>query len=49
MIGEAIWEDLGMRHAMGGEVAGNAVGSMSFQTFFRRRVRWIRVRKYMVV
>jgi ceramide glucosyltransferase len=49
MIGESIWEDLGMRHAMGGEIAGNAVGSMSFNTFFRRRVRWIRVRKYMVM
>ena len=49
MIGEAIWDDLGMRHAMGGDVAGNAVGSMDFQTFFRRRVRWIRVRKYMVM
>ena len=49
MIGEAIWEDLGLRHAMGGDIAGNAVGTMSFQTFFRRRVRWIRVRKYMVV
>lgn len=49
MIAEAIWEDLGMRHAMGSDLAGNAVGSMSFQTFFRRRVRWIRVRKYMVM
>ncbi|KAI5479554.1 glycosyltransferase family 21 protein [Pseudohyphozyma bogoriensis] len=49
MIGEAIWHELGMRHAMGGEIAGNAVGSMNFKTFFRRRVRWIRVRKYMVI
>ncbi|GAA5996131.1 ceramide glucosyltransferase [Rhodotorula paludigena] len=48
-IGVAIWEELGMRHAMGTEVAGNAVGSMSFQKYFRRRVRWIRVRKYMVL
>ncbi|GAA5947508.1 hypothetical protein JCM3775_000112 [Rhodotorula graminis] len=48
-IGVALWEELGMRHAMGIEVAGNAVGSMSFQKFFRRRVRWIRVRKYMVL
>ena len=49
MIGEAIWDDLGMRHAMGGDIAGNAVGSMQFSTYFRRRVRWIRVRKYMVM
>ncbi|GAA5989275.1 hypothetical protein JCM10908_001235 [Rhodotorula pacifica] len=47
-IGVAIWEELGMRHAMGIEVAGNAVGSMTFAKYFRRRVRWIRVRKYMV-
>lgn len=49
MIGEAIWHELGMRHAMGDEIAGNAVGSMDFGTFFWRRVRWIRVRKYMVL
>ncbi|GAA5830219.1 hypothetical protein JCM11251_001272 [Rhodosporidiobolus azoricus] len=48
-IGTAIWEELGMRHAMGTELAGNAVGSMSLQKYFRRRVRWIRVRKYMVL
>ncbi|BGP37859.1 Ceramide glucosyltransferase [Rhodotorula kratochvilovae] len=48
-IGVALWEELGLRHAMGTEVAGNAVGSMSFQKYFRRRVRWIRVRKYMVL
>ncbi|GAA5956524.1 hypothetical protein JCM21900_000601 [Sporobolomyces salmonicolor] len=47
-IGVALWEELGMRHAMGGETAGNTVGSMTFEKYFRRRVRWIRVRKYMV-
>ncbi|GAA5871728.1 hypothetical protein JCM3774_003032 [Rhodotorula dairenensis] len=47
-IGVALWEELGMRHAMGVELAGNAVGSMTFAKYFRRRVRWIRVRKYMV-
>ncbi|BGP05997.1 Ceramide glucosyltransferase [Rhodotorula toruloides] len=47
-IGVALWEELGLRHAMGVEVAGNAVGTMSFGKYFRRRVRWIRVRKYMV-
>ena len=49
MIGEAIWIELGMRHAMGTDMAGNTVGAMSYRTFFRRRVRWIRVRKFMVV
>lgn len=49
MIGRAIWHDLGLRHAMGSDVAGNAVGHMDLNTYFRRRVRWIRVRKYMVL
>jgi ceramide glucosyltransferase len=49
MMAESIWNDLGMRHAMGSDLAANPVGTMSFNSFFRRRVRWIRVRKYMVV
>lgn len=49
MIGESLWNDLGMRHAMGEDLAANPVGTMSLNSFFRRRVRWIRVRKYMVV
>lgn len=49
MIGEALWDDLGMKHAMGSDMAGNTVGSMKVETYFKRRVRWIRVRKYMVV
>ncbi|KAM0753749.1 hypothetical protein T439DRAFT_162764 [Meredithblackwellia eburnea MCA 4105] len=49
MIGEALWEDLGMRHALTTDLAGNTVGSMSIFTFVGRRVRWIRVRKYMVI
>ncbi|KDE08001.1 hypothetical protein MVLG_01704 [Microbotryum lychnidis-dioicae p1A1 Lamole] len=49
MIGEALWQELGLRHAMGGDIAGNAVGSMTLGSYLRRRVRWIRVRKYMVV
>jgi ceramide glucosyltransferase len=48
MVGEAIWNELGMRHAMGSDIAGNTVGSMSTGGFCSRRVRWIRVRKYMV-
>lgn len=49
MIGRAIWHDLGMRHGMNADVIGNTVGSMTLSTYFWRRVRWIRVRKYMVV
>lgn len=49
MMADAIWNELGMRHAMGSDLAGNTVGSMKVETYFKRRVRWIRVRKYMVV
>ena len=49
MIGHFLWHDGGMRHVIPADVAANAVGSMSFQDYFWRRVRWIRVRKYMVV
>lgn len=49
MIGTKIWHELGMRHAMNQDVVGNTVGKMTLQQYFWRRVRWIRVRKYMVV
>jgi ceramide glucosyltransferase len=49
MIGRHIWHDLGMRHAMNPDVVGNTVGTMTLKAFFWRRVRWIRVRKYMVL
>lgn len=49
MIGVFIWHDGGMRHAIAPDVAANAVGNMTFEKYFWRRVRWIRVRKYMVV
>lgn len=48
MIGRFIWHDAGMRHAIAPDVAANAVGNMSLEKYFWRRVRWIRVRKYMV-
>ena len=49
MIGRFIMHDGGMRHVMAPDVAVNAVGNMPFEKYFWRRVRWIRVRKYMVV
>lgn len=49
MIGRFIWHDGNMRHAIAPDVAVNVVGSMSFESYFWRRVRWIRVRKYMVM
>jgi ceramide glucosyltransferase len=48
MIGRFLWHDGGMRHAIAPDIAANAVGHMGFESYFWRRVRWIRVRKYMV-
>ncbi|EKM61310.1 glycosyltransferase family 21 protein [Phanerochaete carnosa HHB-10118-sp] len=47
MIGLALWHELDVRHDLSCDVAHNAVGSMSLADYFWRRVRWIRVRKYM--
>ncbi|EJD03715.1 uncharacterized protein FOMMEDRAFT_154818 [Fomitiporia mediterranea MF3/22] len=48
MIGSALWHELGLRHALGCDVARNSVGRMPLQSYISRRVRWIRVRKRMV-
>ena len=48
MIGSALWWGLGLRHAMTSDLAGNTVGAMTVKQYFWRRVRWIRIRKYMV-
>lgn len=47
MIGKTLWEELDLRHSIGDDVAGNMVGELSLGAYCRRRVRWIRVRKYM--
>lgn len=49
MIGMAIWHELGMRHDLSCDIAENAIGRMSFMDYVWRRVRWIRVRKKMVL
>jgi ceramide glucosyltransferase len=48
-IASAIWHELGFRHDLSCDVARNVVGSMSFSDYVWRRVRWIRVRKHMVL
>jgi ceramide glucosyltransferase len=48
-IASAIWHELGLRHDFSCDVAHNVVGSMSFFDYVWRRVRWIRVRKHMVL
>ena len=49
MIASAIWHELGLRHDLSCDVAYNAVGDMSLKDYVLRRVRWIRVRKHMVL
>ena len=49
MIAGAIWHELGMRHSLSCDTARNIVGRMTFHDYVKRRVRWIRVRKRMVM
>ncbi|KZT30717.1 glycosyltransferase family 21 protein [Neolentinus lepideus HHB14362 ss-1] len=49
MIASALWHELGLRHDLSCDVARNAIGKMSFADYIWRRVRWIRVRKHMVL
>lgn len=49
MIASALWHELGLRHDLSCDVARNIVGNMSLSDYFWRRVRWIRVRKHMVL
>ncbi|KAJ7783607.1 glycosyltransferase family 21 protein [Mycena maculata] len=49
MIAGALWHELGDRHDLSCDVARNVVGNMSFSDYVWRRVRWIRVRKHMVL
>jgi ceramide glucosyltransferase len=49
MIGRAIWHELGLRHDLSCDVVRNAVGHMTLSDFVWRRVRWVRVRKHMVL
>ncbi|PFH54819.1 glycosyltransferase family 21 protein [Amanita thiersii Skay4041] len=49
MIASALWHELGLRHELSCDVARNVVGNMSLPDYIWRRVRWIRVRKHMVL
>lgn len=49
MIASALWHELGTCHDLSCDVACNVVGSMSLSDYVWRRVRWIRVRKHMVL
>ena len=48
-IASALWHELGARHGLSCDVVKNAVGNMTLSDYVWRRVRWIRVRKHMVL
>ena len=49
MIASAIWHELGLGHDFPCDVAYNTIGDMSLKDYILRRIRWIRVRKHMVL
>lgn len=49
MIASALWHELDLRHDLSCDVVHNAVGHMTLADYVWRRVRWIRVRKHMVL
>jgi len=49
MIALSLWHELGLKHAMTGDVALDFVGAMSVRGYIDRRARWIRVRKMMTL
>ncbi|KAF7320129.1 Glycosyltransferase family 21 protein [Mycena kentingensis (nom. inval.)] len=49
MIASALWHELGARHDLSCDVARNFVGDMTLRDYIWRRIRWIRVRKHMVL
>jgi len=49
MIGLALWHQLGTRHELSCDVAYNSIGNMTLSMYCWRRIRWIRVRKQMVM
>ena len=49
MIASALWHELDVRHDLSCDVAHNAMGKMTLVDYVWRRVRWIRVRKHMVI
>ncbi|KAG6900784.1 hypothetical protein C0995_003177 [Termitomyces sp. Mi166 len=49
MIASALWHELELRHDLSCDVVRNVVGNMTLADYVWRRVRWIRVRKHMVL
>lgn len=49
MIAGAIWHQLGLKHRMTSDLAMDCLGPVDVTGYIARRVRWIRVRKPMVL
>ncbi|KZP31181.1 glycosyltransferase family 21 protein [Athelia psychrophila] len=49
MLASALWHELDIRHDLSCDVAHNFVGHMTLADYVWRRVRWIRVRKHMIL
>lgn len=49
MLASALWHELGARHELSCDVVRNVVGNMTLSDYVKRRIRWIRVRKHMVL
>ncbi|KAG1731728.1 glycosyltransferase family 21 protein [Suillus lakei] len=48
-IASALWHELDLRHDVSCDVAHTTIGKMSLSDYVWKRVRWIRVRKHMVL
>lgn len=48
-IARALWHELGLRHDVAFDTAIDTIGRMTLADYVWRRVRWIRVRKHMVL
>lgn len=49
MIASSLWHELDVRHDLSCDIARNAIGNMTLSDYIWRRIRWIRVRKHMVL
>lgn len=49
VIGSALWHELGLRHDLSCDVAPNVLGNMTLSDYVQRRVRWVRLRKRVVL
>jgi ceramide glucosyltransferase len=49
MIAAALWHELDLAHTLSCDVVHNEIGDMTLWDYVQRRIRWIRVRKHIVL